>query len=326
MASIQHDSEDFFRHEHYLIFRDKILGSGSFSIVYEGFDNLKNRQIAVKHITNSTEKLTAREIEILKGLTEHDNIIRFYDSFVRAGRSWVVMQFCKGETLEKVMEEKCPKMNIRLDFIYQLIDGLQYMHDHSTAHRDLKPANVIIVRDTLVKICDFGLARFINLENTMNASTNVGTFNYMAPEFFNFVGQLVYDAFKVDIFATGLIILGTITCTKQQKMNHHFAAVSIGQKGKRILQEKLKTLENEYECQMTKKLIKLVIHMTTFEPSDRPNINDVFRHFLQIKESGKCQKHLRSEDRDYNPGTGSHLRNNILWNEFNIYIYLTPTT
>ena len=224
MASIQHDSKDILELGHYSIFRDKRLGSGTFGMVYAGFDNLKCRHIAVKHIMNSSEEFSSQEIEVLKRLTEHDNIVRFYDSFVHQGDSWIVMQYCDGETLEKVMEEKCPRMKVRLDFIYQLIEALQYMHNHSppTAHRDLKPDNVIIIRDTLVKICDFGLAKFINVGKTMNATTFGGTLNYMAPEFF--VEHVAYDAFKVDIFATGLIILGTITCTKQQKMNHHFKA------------------------------------------------------------------------------------------------------
>ena len=72
--------------------------------------------------------------------------------------------------------------------------------------------------------------------------------------------------------------------------------ISIGQKmlllDKRILQEKLETLEKDCQCQTTKQLITLVIHMTSFEPKDRPNFNEVFLRFLPVKESGKSQKDL----------------------------------
>ena len=77
----------FFEYGQYSIFRDKILGGGTFGTVYAGFDNLKFKHIAVKHITNSSEEFSSQEIEVLMRLTEHDNIVRFY------------VQFCSCRTL-----------------------------------------------------------------------------------------------------------------------------------------------------------------------------------------------------------------------------------
>ena len=213
--------KDIDKNQDYTIFRDTKLGSGTFGSVYEGFDNVNVRKIAVKHINNASIEYSAKEIDILSKLTEHDNIVRIYDSFVYVNDNWIVMQLCKGPSMDKFLQDTNPNMRIREEIAEQIIEAVQYMHNANprTAHRDMKPPNIIIVRGIHAKICDFGLARVVNPNETGNITTKTGSPNYMAPEMFR---DETYNPFMVDVFAVGLIILATVTFVTGQRIEQHF--------------------------------------------------------------------------------------------------------
>lgn len=188
-------TRDMFQNENYMIYQKQMLGRGTFGIVYFGFDREKERQVAVKHITNGSIEFSQREVDALSKLTEHDNIVRVFDSFVVAGTRWIVMQYCEGPTLDNYMELKQPGENIRMEIIQQHIEAMQYMHgsEPPTAHADLKPAHILIVHGRHIKICDFGLAKFMGQQETLNASSIAGTPNYFPPEIYKLL--LFYACF-----------------------------------------------------------------------------------------------------------------------------------
>jgi serine/threonine protein kinase len=213
-------STDRVQYKQYSIYRELRLGSGSFGTVYMGFDHDKQRLIAAKQMLFSNVEFSKTEVDVLLRLTEHDHVVRFFDSFSHDGKRFIVMQFCDGPCLDGHMELQDPPVASRMALIFQLIQTIQFMHfsQPPTAHRDLKPANIMVINGGHLKICDFGLARPV-MNSTQNVSTVAGTYKYLSPEIYQ--GKK-YNPFKADVFSAGLVMLGVITFIVGETFGHVF--------------------------------------------------------------------------------------------------------
>jgi len=214
-------SKDLFKYKHYNIFKDYRLGGGSYGNVYKGYDTQKRRHIAAKEILDDSAQCSQKEVDILRKLTDHDNVVKLYDTFMYNETRYIIMQLCDGLCLDKFLIEKNPAIDVRFEIISQIIETLQYIHFHTspTAHRDIKPGNIIIVHGSHVKLCDFGLAKFMDINKTLNATHAGGTLFYMSPETHT---ENRYNPFKADVFAAGLVFLAIITFVVGQKIDHVF--------------------------------------------------------------------------------------------------------
>jgi serine/threonine protein kinase len=214
-------SKDVFKYNQYNIFKDFRLGGGAFGNVYKGYDTKKHRHIAAKEILHASAEFSQSEVDVLRKLTDHDNIVKLYDTFVYNETRYIIMQLCDGLCLDKFLIEKNPAIDVSFEIISQLIETLQYIHFHTspTAHRDIKPGNIIIVHGSHVKLCDFGLAKFMDITKTMKASTIGGSLAYMSPELHT--GRR-HDPFKADAFAAGLVFLAIITYVVGESIGHVF--------------------------------------------------------------------------------------------------------
>jgi serine/threonine protein kinase len=214
-------SEDVLEYGPYKIYRDFNLGSGSFGDVYKGYDTKKRRLIAAKQIRLASAECSQTEVDVLMKLTEHDNIVRIFDTFMHTNSRYIIMQFCNGLCLDKYLQQKNPLLDTRTDMIFQIIETVQFMHfaNPRTAHRDLKPSNVMVVHGGQIKLCDFGIAKFMDTEKSFNISTKDGTPKYMSPEIYQ---CSKYDPFKADVFAAGLVLLVIITFVVGENIDHVF--------------------------------------------------------------------------------------------------------
>lgn len=196
----------------------RILGKGAMGTVYEGFDPIIDRRVAIKTVRlPSPEDLEAqdelarfkREAQAAGRLT-HPNIVGVFDYGETAEIAYIVMEFVDGTSLKNVLDkgERFETVEI-VRIMESLMAGLQYSHDRGVVHRDIKPANIMLTEAREVKIADFGIAR-IESSSMTQAGTMLGTPSYMSPE--QFMGQTV-DA-RTDLYSSGVMLYQLLTGEK----------------------------------------------------------------------------------------------------------------
>jgi serine/threonine-protein kinase len=194
------------------------LGKGAMGIVYEGYDPMIERIVAIKTIRpeqlegeDAAEQLARfrREAQAAGRLT-HPNIVAVYDFGEDAGTTYIAMEFVKGRELQDILEKgERFQMHDVVRVMTQLLDALEHAHANGVVHRDVKPANIIILPDGKVKVADFGIAR-VESSNLTQAGMVLGTPSYMSPE--QFMGQTVDG--RSDLFSAGVILYQLLTGEK----------------------------------------------------------------------------------------------------------------
>src|SRR5437667_8793178 len=179
---------------HYRII-DK-LGAGGMGEVYLAEDTKLNRKVAIKFLPESlvadeqARKRLLREARAAARL-DHPNICAIHEVSEEDGRSFIVMQYIEGETLDLIMKRKPLDLSESLSFATQVADALAEAHAHDIIHRDIKPSNIIIAARGQAKVMDFGLAKAslggVETEaETQSLLTTpgvvLGTVPYMSPE------------------------------------------------------------------------------------------------------------------------------------------------
>jgi serine/threonine protein kinase len=146
--------------------KNENIGSGTYGMVYKGFNKITEETIAIKKMKMETDKegipsSALREICTLKELI-HPNVVQLKDVVTKNYKIYLVFEYLEMD-LKKYIDIIPSK--IKLDnriikyFMFQLLDGLAYCHAKKIMHRDLKPANLLLNKNGKLKIADFGLAR-----------------------------------------------------------------------------------------------------------------------------------------------------------------------
>ena len=176
------------------------LGSGGFGSVYLARDTWLDIKVALK----VPHKQAAELYKLLKeprlqAALNHPNIVRMIAAEKEKKIFFMVMEYVKGKTLERLMEkERVLESETALDYIKQIAQGVDHAHKNKIIHRDLRPSNIIISEEGTAKITDFGTSAWLN--NVPYASTRIGSPPYMAPE--QFMGKASYQS---DIYSLGCI-------------------------------------------------------------------------------------------------------------------------
>ncbi|MEP3480612.1 MAG: alpha/beta fold hydrolase [Fuerstiella sp.] len=168
------------------------IGKGAMGVVYVATDPKLGRNVAIKLLTE--ERVSdavwmerfGREAR-LAGSLNHPNVLTIYEIGESEGRPYIASELVQGVTLQERLLAFRLQLSEVLDYAAQLADGLAAAHAAGIVHRDLKPDNVMIRDDGLIKILDFGLARFSGQLNLEEASVSrdgmiVGTVSFMSPE------------------------------------------------------------------------------------------------------------------------------------------------
>ena len=194
----------------------RTLGRGAMGIVYEGWDPIIARRVAIKTVKlpehaddPETEEALARfrrEAQAAGRLT-HPNIVGVFDYGETDDLAYIVMEFVDGPPLKSLLDkEERFALTDAMRVMEDLLAGLQFSHERGVVHRDIKPANVMLTSGGQVKIADFGIAR-IESSSMTQAGTLLGTPAYMSPE--QFMGQVV-DA-RTDIYSSGVLLYQLLT-------------------------------------------------------------------------------------------------------------------
>lgn len=194
------------------------LGRGAMGIVYRAFDPVIGRTVAIK--TMLTEGLTPEEYEEFRdrfqreaqaaGILNHPNIVTVYDFGEDQGFLYLAMEFLEGKSLQEVLRErKALAPDEAAPLFEQAASALDHAHAHNVIHRDVKPANIMLLKQDLVKVTDFGIAKVSTTSMTQTGRV-FGTPNYMSPEQ---VRGLPVDG-RSDLFALGVILYEAVTGAK----------------------------------------------------------------------------------------------------------------
>ena len=197
----------------YLIRRE--LGKGSMGTVYEGFDPVIERPVAIKtilaeYLTNvesdSAVARFKREAQAA-GRLQHPGIVSVYEYGEDAEMAFIVMEYVPGKPLRQVMHERGRFAAIdAFEVMKQLLAALDYSHRHGVVHRDIKPANVLVLGGLKIKVTDFGVAR-IESSSLTQVGMVMGTPTHIAPEQ---LAGLPADG-RADLWSAGVILYELLT-------------------------------------------------------------------------------------------------------------------
>jgi len=195
------------------------LGRGAMGVVYSGVDPDIERKVAIKTIrfdtidqVSSQEQVRRRFLREAKaaGNLSHPNIVTIYDVGEENGINFIVMEYVEGSSLEEIIAagRKFAYQEIVM-LIEQIGSALDYAHRLGVVHRDIKPANILIDKNCIPHIVDFGIARITALAATQT-NTVMGTPYYMSPE--QISGGNVDS--RTDIFSLGTVLYELLTEAK----------------------------------------------------------------------------------------------------------------
>lgn len=184
------------------------LGGGRFGDVFLARDTILEKEFALKISRMRKEEITMLkdEAKLLASLN-HPNIVRFYNIDFIENKFVLVMEYIKGKTLRDVISDQGMEISLFTSIAVQILEALDYAHKNNVLHRDIKPENILLTEEKkkqLVKVTDFGLARFIKTDS-ISAST-AGTPIYMSPE----VWSGNFDK-KSDIWSVGAVFYELLT-------------------------------------------------------------------------------------------------------------------
>jgi serine/threonine protein kinase/tetratricopeptide (TPR) repeat protein len=202
-----------------------LLGAGGMGEVYRARDTRLNRFVGIKILredaSSNPDRLHRFKREALSASAlNHPNIVTVYDVGQYGSSPFIAMELVEGKTLRQIVSAGAMPVRTLLNISMQLSEGLACAHEAGIVHRDLKPENVIVNKDGLVKILDFGLAKLSGLESFPENRSQIptsepetasgiimGTIGYMSPE--QASGEPA--DFRSDQFSLGTILYEMVT-------------------------------------------------------------------------------------------------------------------
>lgn len=191
------------------------LGRGAMGVVYEAFDPLIERRVAIKTIRTEVYESANPEAVLQRfeheakaaGRLNHPNVVTIYDYGQDAEGAFIVMELVEGKPLSTLFESHTQFMladTVRI--ISQILDALEHAHRNGVIHRDIKPANILVLPNGEIKVTDFGIAR-LEFSTLTQTGSRLGTPLCMSPE--QFLGKEVDR--RSDIFSVGVILYEMLT-------------------------------------------------------------------------------------------------------------------
>lgn len=189
------------------------IGGGGMSVVYLAHDVILNRDVAIKILrydfANEEELHKRFQREALSATSlAHPNIVSVYDVGEDGEMHYIVMEFIKGKTLKKYIQEYAPLSPARaVHIMKQLTSAIAHAHENGIIHRDIKPQNILVDENGDVKVTDFGIATSLNATALTQTNSVLGTVHYLSPE--QARGGIASS--KSDIYSLGIVLYELLT-------------------------------------------------------------------------------------------------------------------
>ncbi|MHB9944620.1 serine/threonine protein kinase [Clostridium botulinum] len=184
------------------------VGEGGMATVYKAKCHYLNRFVAIKILKEQfcsdkefVEKFK-REATSVASLSDN-NIVNIYDVGSENNIHYIVMEYVDGKTLKELIVEKGkidPKETVRIS--KQIASALVCAHRNNIIHRDIKPHNILVTKEGIVKVTDFGIAKASNSATITNSSKVMGSAHYFSPE--QAKGSFVDS--RTDIYSLGIVM------------------------------------------------------------------------------------------------------------------------
>ncbi|MBA1333793.1 MAG: Serine/threonine protein kinase PrkC, regulator of stationary phase [Firmicutes bacterium] len=189
------------------------IGSGGMSHVYKAKCGLLNRYVAVKVLRpefTSDEDFVRkfrRESQAAASLS-HQNIVSIYDVGVDGDIHYIVMEYIEGRTLKELIRERKRLSPVQAaEIAQQICKALLHAHKNHIIHRDIKPHNILMTKDGIAKVTDFGIARAVTGSTVTNTGSVIGSVHYFSPE----QARGGYIDEKSDLYSLGIVMYEMVT-------------------------------------------------------------------------------------------------------------------
>ncbi len=185
------------------------IGKGGMAVVYRGEDTSLDREVAIKVLHSfladkeESRRRFQREARVVAKL-RHDNILEIFDySGLDSDESFIVTEFIHGDNLSNFLENHEIRVpEIAALIVLEIAKALHHAHEAAIIHRDIKPENIMIRKDGVLKLMDFGIAQIIDTQKLTMTGQLLGSPAYMAPEMI--LGGGI--DFRTDIFSLGVML------------------------------------------------------------------------------------------------------------------------
>ncbi|CAI9291540.1 unnamed protein product [Lactuca saligna] len=239
------------------------VASGSCGDLHRGV--YVGQEVAVKilrseHLNEALEHEFSHEVTILREV-RHRNVVRFIGACTKQPNLCIITEYMPGGSLYEYLHKNHHNLALPqlVQFAIDVCKGMEYLHKSNIIHRDLKTANLLMDSNNVVKVADFGVARFQNQEGVMTAET--GTYRWMAPEVIN---HQPYDQ-KADVFSFAIVLWELVTAKiPYDNMTPLQAALGVRQ-GRRP----------ELPTNTHPKLLELMQRCWETDPVNRPSFSEI---------------------------------------------------
>ncbi len=190
------------------------IGEGGMAVVYKARCRLLNRYVAIKILRPEFTKDAQfvenfkRESQAAAGL-QHPNIVSVYDVGKEGNIHFIVMELIDGRPLSDIIEERAPMdYKTSIEIIKQVASALSVAHRNHIIHRDVKPHNIMMTKDGMAKLADFGIAKAVS-DSTLATETSrvIGSVHYFSPE----QARGAYVDERSDIYSLGIVLYEMLT-------------------------------------------------------------------------------------------------------------------
>ncbi len=244
-----------------------LLGEGAMGLVYEGLDTAIDRKVAIKtlhtHLINKRDgkeflERFQREAKSAARCT-HQNIVTIHEYGEDQGQPFIAMEYIDGLSLYDILQQN-QKISLKntLSIVSQILKAIHAAHKLGVIHRDIKTANIIQCKDSnVIKLADFGIARFAENNSMTLTGAIVGTPRYMAPE--QMFGLKVDE--RADLFSVAMVFIELLTALPDK---HVYASSALP-----VLQGLPQNNKINYSCHYPTALIPVLQKALACKATDR---------------------------------------------------------
>ena len=257
------------------------LGKGGFATVYSARSNQTDEEVAIKVIDKQSMQSAGvlnrvkNEVAIHSKL-KHSSIVELLTYFESEKHVYLVLELCYKGELFTYLKKHQMVLNERETacVMFQICNGLQYLHSHSILHRDLSLSNILLTRKFQIKIGDFGLATHVT-DNLERRTTICGTLDFMAPEIFSSDTQGFYS----DIWSLGCIMYILLTGNSPMESS-----------GLKSAFRKMATCKFVIPCDLSVEAQDLLGLLLKKSPTERIELSSVLEHRFIVRNIQSSQK------------------------------------
>ncbi len=260
------------------------IGAGGMSRVYRARHVHTGAIVAVKamSVENTAPDFEARmrrEPEIQQGIG-HENIVHLLESFRDRDQFYLVMEYIDGRSLAALIHREAGPLPFdrARHYMRQILRGLDHLHHLGIVHRDIKPSNILIARNDVAKLADFGIAKYTWQEAQTSTQRGIGTPEYMSPE--QARGRHVDH--RTDIYSLGITLYEALTGRRPFARNEATPA-AYGEVIQEILEKPLPD-PRAFVPSIPPEVVRLLNKATAKDPSDRFGSCAEFLGALEIVE------------------------------------------